>query len=70
MSELFKIGLDHEHRITQLESRMDSAEEKEMWTRRVVIVMVLYGTGVTGIVGADKTSDYLASLVKIALKIP
>ena len=65
-SESLQIGLqlgDHEHRITQL-------EEVTTWNRRMIILLCLYGSGGTAILGADQTSDHLASLIKLALKIP
>jgi hypothetical protein len=70
MSEYWRTGLDHEHRITQLEDRMNQVDESIMWDRRLIILALLYGGGTSALIGADKSSDYLASLVKIALKIP
>jgi hypothetical protein len=54
---------DHEKRISEL-------EESTTWNRRLIILLCLYGSGGTAILSADQTSDYLATLIKIALKIP
>lgn len=70
MSELYHTGLEHERRITRLEDRMDQNEEATTWNRRILILVVLYGGGGSAIMGADRTSDFLAGLIKIALKIP